>query len=54
MEPTGKAELILLKQRNGPPASVEVGFDGARTWFFEPERSAEKWQAMLSRVSGRP
>jgi replicative DNA helicase len=35
MEPTGKAELILLKQRNGPPASVEVGFDGARTWFFE-------------------
>jgi len=54
IEPTGKAELILLKQRNGPSASVEIGFDGACTWFYEPERSVEKWQAMLSRVSGCP
>lgn len=54
MEPTGKAELILLKQRNGPPASVEVGFDGPRTWFYEPERSQEKWQEMLKRFSSRP
>lgn len=43
------AKLILMKQRNGPMATVEVGFLPTRAWFFEPERSTEQWQAMLNR-----
>jgi replicative DNA helicase len=43
------AELVLLKQRNGPLCTVRVGFDSAKTWFYEPERSAEKWQQVLNR-----
>lgn len=43
------AELILLKQRNGPPCTVRVGFRRSRAFFFEPERSEEKWQSMLNR-----
>lgn len=31
----GKAELIVSKHRNGPTGKVIIGFDGARTKFFD-------------------
>jgi replicative DNA helicase len=46
-EPSGSAELILLKQRNGPMGSFTVGFNPLRAWFYESERSPEQWQQMI-------
>lgn len=31
----GKAELIISKHRNGPTGKVVIGFDGARTKFYD-------------------
>lgn len=46
--PSRSAELILLKQRNGPVGSLLVGFKPERAWFYEAERSAEQWESMIN------
>jgi replicative DNA helicase len=46
-EPQHSAELIILKQRNGPMGSLLVGFKPDRAWFYEADRTPEQWQQMI-------
>jgi replicative DNA helicase len=47
------AELIIMKSRGGPPTTVSIGFVGSRYWFYEKQRSEERWQEMLNRFRVR-
>lgn len=42
-EETGKALVIVAKQRHGPQGPIEMRFDGARSLFYDEGKKPELW-----------